>query len=121
MATVEKQDLPVTAAPLAISIAGRLDDRGYHMCRVLARTLQEENTHVSVSMMPMVETDWDDFIRVTATVRSVVWCRACAWGGGACARAARAVTVSTAVGVGRCCLRPQAVPRRRRQRNAVRW
>lgn len=67
MATVPKEELACTAAPLCISIAGRIDDRGYHMCRVLARTLEAENVHVTLKLLPMVETDWDDFIKVSAS------------------------------------------------------
>lgn len=72
MATVETRDLAVKAAPVHISVAGRIDDRSYHMARILARSLQDENTHVTVSLLPMVETDWDEFVKTSAAVRGVV-------------------------------------------------
>lgn len=72
MATVEKAVIPATAAPIRLSVAGRIDDRGFHMARVLARSLQEDHVHVSVELFPMTETAWDDFVRVTAAVCTVM-------------------------------------------------
>ncbi len=53
---------------MRISIAGRVDDRGFHQCRVIARALVDANTHVSVDLLPLMETQWEDFVRVTAAV-----------------------------------------------------
>jgi hypothetical protein len=66
--SVERKVLSSKASHISISIAGRIDDRNYHMCRVLGRALVEENTHVSLELVPMMETQWEDFIRATSAV-----------------------------------------------------
>jgi hypothetical protein len=70
-ASVEKRVIEVAVAPVTISIAGRVDDRGFQACRVIGRALQLENTHVTVNVLPMWETDWEEFVRNTALVRIV--------------------------------------------------
>jgi hypothetical protein len=68
-ASVDKRVIDVAVSPITISIAGRVDDRGFQACRVIGRVLQLDNTHVTVNVLPMWETDWEEFVRDTAAVR----------------------------------------------------
>jgi hypothetical protein len=70
MVSLEPRVLSSKASEIRISIAGRIDDRGYQMCRVIARSLVEANTHVSVELVPLMETQFEEFVRVTAKVLS---------------------------------------------------
>lgn len=70
MVSLEPRVLSSKASEIRISIAGRIDDRGYQMCRVIARSLVEANTHVSVELVPLMETQFEEFVRVTAKVCS---------------------------------------------------
>ena len=72
MVSVEPRVLSSKAPAIRISIAGRVDDRGYQMARVIGRALVTANTHVSLELVPLMETQWEDFVRVTASVRAVV-------------------------------------------------
>ncbi len=69
MVSIEPRVLSSKAPKIRISIAGRIDDRGYQMCRVIGRSLVDANTHVTLDLVPLQETQWEEFVRATASVR----------------------------------------------------
>jgi peptidyl-prolyl cis-trans isomerase-like 6 len=44
---------------LKITILGKLNDPSFHLCKVLGRSLMEENSKVSVDSSSFLETDWE--------------------------------------------------------------
>ena len=55
--------------PVAITVAGMMDDPSYQRCKRLAEELSQLNRHTTYNCVPLVETDWQRYLQVKQTVR----------------------------------------------------
>ena len=72
MATLPREEIASKAAAIELCVTGRIDDAGFQMARVLARSVAEEQTHVTVTSKALVETEWAQWLRETLPVRCVL-------------------------------------------------
>ena len=49
--------------PVLLVVAGKVDDKEYQMCRVAAENIASTNANFEVELRPMMETDWEEYIR----------------------------------------------------------
>ena len=56
--------------PVHLTIAGRMDDARYQQAKVLADSLSKLNKFTTFELVPLVEVDWVEYLRVKKTVGS---------------------------------------------------